>query len=210
LGRVNTACEFASGPGFIGFSLLAAGLCDELRLVDSNPEAIEACQKTISENGLETRVKTYVSDVFGNVPASEKWDLIVSNPPHFDGILTRSRLDRLLIDPGLRIHRKFYASAAEHLAPGGSTLLVENNRGPDLAVWREMIRENKLRFVASIPCSPGVSRAVRYHAWSLVHLLRIDPVSFFTYYSRQRCGLNKMRVLNIFRYPFYFVWCKKG
>ena len=37
-GNVDTACEFCAGPGFIGFSLLAHGLCDNLFLADVNPK----------------------------------------------------------------------------------------------------------------------------------------------------------------------------
>src|SRR5579885_989403 len=41
-GKVNRICEWCSGPGFIGFSLLAHGLCSTLCLIVINPEAVEA------------------------------------------------------------------------------------------------------------------------------------------------------------------------
>lgn len=36
LGKVNRLFEWCSGPGFIGFSLLANGMCDSLCLADIN------------------------------------------------------------------------------------------------------------------------------------------------------------------------------
>ena len=53
--KVNRICEFAAGPGFIGFSLLAHGLCESVCLTDVNPEAIKICNKTIKENKLEDK-----------------------------------------------------------------------------------------------------------------------------------------------------------
>ena len=38
---------------FIGFSLLAHGICDKLTVADVNPEAVECCKKTVKENKLE-------------------------------------------------------------------------------------------------------------------------------------------------------------
>src|SRR3990167_6762042 len=59
-GKVDYVCEFASGPGFIGFSLLANDLCKKLCLVDINPLAIKCCKKTIEANNLGKVVTTYV------------------------------------------------------------------------------------------------------------------------------------------------------
>src|SRR6476646_6270546 len=61
-GRVKHAFEFCAGPGFIGFAMLAAGLCERLTLADVNPAAVRACEQTIRENGLGDRVKVYLSD----------------------------------------------------------------------------------------------------------------------------------------------------
>ena len=71
------------GTGFIGFSMLAYGLCETLCLADINPLAIRACERTIRDNGLRERVSVYLSDNLRGIPSSEQWDLIVSNPPHF-------------------------------------------------------------------------------------------------------------------------------
>ena len=80
---VQRAFEWCAGPGFIGFSLLAHGLTDTLCLADVNPEAVAACRRTVARNGLEAKVAVHRSDNLRDIPASEQWDLVVSNPPHF-------------------------------------------------------------------------------------------------------------------------------
>ena len=83
VGHSERIFEFCAGPAFIGFSLLAEGLCDKLTVADVNPEAVEACNMTVKENGLVDKVNVYLSDCLDDIPETEKWDLVVSNPPHF-------------------------------------------------------------------------------------------------------------------------------
>jgi SAM-dependent methyltransferase len=146
LGRV---CEFCSGPGFIGFLLLANGLCDSLCLVDVNKDAIEACKETIKRNGLAKKAAAYVSDGLGRVPKSEKWDLVVSNPPHFYGTDEEYGMDVIAIDPKWKIHEQFYRNISKFLNPGGSILFVENGVGSTSAQWRELIERNSLKYIKS-------------------------------------------------------------
>ena len=63
--------EWCAGPGFIGFSLLGAGLTETLCLADINPEAVAACRRSIKDNALAARVNVYQSDNLANVPQSE-------------------------------------------------------------------------------------------------------------------------------------------
>jgi hypothetical protein len=96
--------EWCSGPAFIGFSLLGHGLAETLCLADINPEAVEVCRRTIADNRLEDRVAVYHSDNLKDIPASERWDLVVSNPPHFvDDLIGDLRGH----DPDWSIHRGF-------------------------------------------------------------------------------------------------------
>jgi methylase of polypeptide subunit release factors len=75
--------EWCAGPGFIGFQLLGWGLIGTLCLADINPQAVAACGRTINDNALSARVNVYQSDNLANIPQSEQWDLVVSNPPHY-------------------------------------------------------------------------------------------------------------------------------
>lgn len=149
--KVQRAFEWCAGPGFIGFSLLAHGLCETLCLADVNPEAVAACRRTVARNGLEGKVSVHLSDNLKDIPASEQWDLVVSNPPHFgDTGFRQLRYD----DPDWRVHRGFFGGIARHLKPGGVVVLQENNDGSTPATFTPMIAEAGLRVVFEQGGSP--------------------------------------------------------
>ncbi len=125
------AFEWCSGPGFIGFALLEKGICEQLCLADINPVAIESARATVAENGLEDRVTCYVSDNLESIPAEEKFDLVVSNPPNYFNINPEHPLyakfkdDLRPNDREWRIHWEFYRSIKKHLNPGAVMLISE-------------------------------------------------------------------------------------
>lgn len=135
IGRRGRVFEFCAGPGYIGYSLLAAGWCESLVLSDIDPDAVSTARFTASHNDLEDRVVVYRSDGLDQIPAGERWDLVVSNPPHF----AEADRDIRIFDPGWELHRSFYASVASHMNPGGLVLMAENSAGSDPEVFSEMI-----------------------------------------------------------------------
>jgi methylase of polypeptide subunit release factors len=146
LGSREHIFEFCAGPGFIGFSLLAHGLCEKLTLADINPEAVLACQATIQLNGLEDCCSAYVSDVFEFIPEAEHWDLIVGNPPHWPQSHAGER-DLRKYDIGLSIHRRFFERARTFLRPGGSVLLQENSFATRATDFECMIADGGFRLI---------------------------------------------------------------
>jgi methylase of polypeptide subunit release factors len=124
------------GPGFIGFALLGYGFCDTLCLADVNPEAVQACRRTVVQERLAERVAVYHSDNLDDIPASERWDLVVGNPPHFVDI---SPGELRFHDEGWKLHRRFFAAIGRFLKPGGIIVLLENNRGSTAETFRGMI-----------------------------------------------------------------------
>ena len=83
VGRCQRMFEYCAGPGYIGYSLLAAGWCETLALADVSRDAVAAARRTAAFNRLDERVAVYESDALDQIPADERWDLVVSNPPHF-------------------------------------------------------------------------------------------------------------------------------
>jgi methylase of polypeptide subunit release factors len=162
-GHVPHIFEFCAGPGFIGFSLLAHGLCDKLTLADINPHAVAMCRETVRRNKLEDRVSVYLSDGLKDIPATEQWDLVVGNPPHFvtnDEQEYKGYIRRF--DPDLRIHQEFYTNIAKHLTPTGVVLLQENREGMPPEIFSTMITENKL--VVKEVSTPSPSQLVEAKA----------------------------------------------
>jgi 16S rRNA G966 N2-methylase RsmD len=141
--RQKRVFEWCSGPAFIGFSLLGHDLCETLCLADVNPKAVTACRRTIADNRLADRVAVYHSDNLAGLPRTERFDLVVGNPPHFDD---DADVDWLLsVDRGWQLHRAFFTGIGRHLQPGGVIVLQENNQGSTAETFRQMIESAGLR-----------------------------------------------------------------
>lgn len=138
--RVEKIYELCSGPAYIGYSLLANGFCEKLTLADINPVAVEVAKHTAKYNGLEDRVSIYLSDVLDQMPESEKFDIVVSNPPN---ALPNSAtdLDIRAFDPDWILHKKFYASIKRHMKPGGHVVMIEIAPGSTTETFRQMIED---------------------------------------------------------------------
>jgi len=141
--------EFCAGPGYIGYSLLAHGLCRSLALADINPVAVQAARTTAEFNGLTGRVSIYQSDGLDQIPASEKWDLVVSNPPHF--VEWEGNTKVLSDDLSWQLHKKFYSQVKLFLNPGGSVFMQENALGSSVDDFAPMIRESGGRIIQTLP-----------------------------------------------------------
>jgi hypothetical protein len=164
-GKVGRVFEFCAGPGFIGFSLLAHGLCDSLAVADVNPEAVAALRETVRRNGLADRVSVYLSDGLANIPDEERWDLVVSNPPHF-AVQRREQPSVITDDLGWKLHRDFYARVSRFLNPGGAVLIQENFEGSVPADFIPMMASNELEHVRSLTYS-GHGHPNFYFLWAV-------------------------------------------
>src|ERR1700687_5219787 len=161
----NRIFEWCCGPGFIGFSLLGNGLCKTLCLADINPEAVASCLRTVRVNSLGDRASVYESDNLKNIPRSEKWDVVVSNPPHF---IDQYIGDLRAHDPDWRIHREFFATIGGFLSAGGVVVLQENNRGSTVETFRQMIEQSGLEIVFTDGCSPTLTKDSSFYYIGIV------------------------------------------
>jgi 16S rRNA G966 N2-methylase RsmD len=160
--------EWCAGPGFVGFALLAHGFCETLCLADINPEAVEACRLTVAQNELAQRVVVYRSDNLDGIPKSERWDLVVGNPPHFADLAPGQLRFH---DECWCLHRNFFGAVSNFLKPGGVIVLVENNHGSTAETFRPMIDDAGLRTVFVRNCEG-----------------RRTPYNRFYYIGIARCG----------------------
>ncbi|MDP2638269.1 MAG: methyltransferase [Candidatus Levybacteria bacterium] len=208
IGRVDSICEFGSGPGFIGFSLLAYGLCNKLCLIDINPLAVKACKETIRINNLEKKVKIYKSDVLKNIPKNEKWDLVVSNPPHFNGSLTGNKEDILYIDNDWSIHKFFYSDISKHLNSNGSVLFIENSQGSSPSMFTEMIGKGGLFLAETFQYRPGFFNVLLLNVRVFLQIWKLNKIRYIiSLLSRKSILVSN--VLTFSKYPYYFIWSKK-
>lgn len=169
LGPVDRLLEWCAGPGFIGFSLLAAGLCGTLDLADVNEDTEPAVRDTVRANGLDGRATAHVSDCFAQIPPELSWDLVVGNPPHVNSDDARTDYRRrhsplIWQDSDWAIHRRFYRQVRDRLRPGGNVILQENHRFSSPDDFKGLIEESGLDHVGVFDCGPGLEDY--YFLWS--------------------------------------------
>ncbi len=125
--KVGRAYEWCAGPAFIGYSLLANGLCGSLCLSDINPKAVEISRKTALENDLLDQVSVYASDCFDDIPETEKWDLVVGNPPWSKNDLMIPSWGREIKykDLNFGLHARFFRDVKKFLNTGANIILLE-------------------------------------------------------------------------------------
>lgn len=104
--------DVGCGAGVIGIAAAVLG-AEAVDMTDVNLLAVAAAQRNIAELGIANG-RAFPSDVFGEVGHAE-YDLIVSNPPFHRG----KAVDYTVAD-------RLIAEAPQHLAPGGSLLIVAN------------------------------------------------------------------------------------
>lgn len=167
IGKVETVFEWCSGPAFIGYSLLAEGLCESLVLGDINPLAIESCRETARLNGVQKQVMIFQSDGFKSIPEREKFDLVVGNPP-FSGntsIIPGWGEPLKYQDEGWRLHIDFYNSVGSRLKENGQVVIAEHFGCSRPEIFEPMIQRGNLIVNAVLPC--GISTYNRiYYVWS--------------------------------------------
>lgn len=205
LGHVGHVFEYCAGAGFIGFSLLANKLCDNLTVADINPEAVKVCNETIKKNRLESKVAAYLSDCLNSIPETEKWDLVVSSPPHvFCPPDDKRQKDIILYDPSFRIHKNFYRDIKKFLKPTGSVLFQEHLETHGVEDFRDMIEENGLKIVdvftyknpSGSPNDKKPSCGIYLKKpWRL-----FDPFHIYRFLRRR---INPYPPRN-----YYFIWCQ--
>ncbi|MEJ2609619.1 MAG: 50S ribosomal protein L3 N(5)-glutamine methyltransferase [Candidatus Thiodiazotropha sp.] len=137
--QVKRVLDLCCGSGCIGIAA-ATYLPDSLvDLADISPDALAVSRQNIVSLGLEERVSTFESDLFDALP-SEKYDLIISNPPYVGDVEMSTLPDEYRHEPvlalradedGLRIVKRILRQATDFMTPNGM-LIVEVGNGAEL------------------------------------------------------------------------------
>ena len=145
--RFGRCLEWCSGPGFIGFALLAHEICDNLVLMDRYALSAASVAKTAKHNGCSDRVQFYNLDQVAALPEHERFDLVVANPPHYLICPGDDNYQRIAVDTDWRAHEEFYSHIGHYLNPDAVILMQENQAGSLLgpAEFLPMIERNGLR-----------------------------------------------------------------
>lgn len=146
-GRKFKHClDWCSGPGYCGFEMMDHELCETLVLMDLHTLAIKYADITIEKNQCADRVKSYCIDKISLLPKSEKFDIVIGNPPHSAGVNNDLDADqtRILSDVGWASHQEFFDNVGNYLTDDGVIWLCENGNpgaGP-IEIFLPMIKAN--------------------------------------------------------------------
>lgn len=133
--RVSRALDLCTGSGCLAVLLAEAFPEAMVDAADISPQALEVAAINVGRYGLEQRVRLIRSDYFRALK-SQRYDLIVSNPPYVDAAAMAELPAEYRHEPvlalaggsdGLDGVRIILAEAARHLTPGG-LLVVEAGR----------------------------------------------------------------------------------
>lgn len=100
------ALDIGCGYGVLGISLALLNPDSFVTMIDINKRAVDLAVKNINSNNIKN-ARAFLSDGFSNI--SEKFDVIVSNPP---------------IRAGKKVIYPIYENSINFLNPGGSIYLV--------------------------------------------------------------------------------------
>jgi len=147
--KFDHCLDWCAGPGFIGLSLLINNFCSNLCLVDSNQVALEYARESLINTHYEKLVTTYNISSIKNLPNEEKFDLIVSNPPHFSSEVywqehIHHNLKQIYLDPNWSIHADFFQHIKSHLSNDGVIILQESVWGCNVNTFDTVLNESGL------------------------------------------------------------------
>lgn len=122
----RTLLDLCTGSGCIGLSLARLGGF-QVTLSDLSAEALAAARENGQALGIEARF--YEGDLFDALPAGERYDVIVSNPPYIEsGVIETLQEEVRIYEPrlaldgqedGLCFYRRLAKEAPDWLKPGG-------------------------------------------------------------------------------------------
>ena len=117
--------EIGCGAGITAVMAALRG-CDHVTALDINENAVDNTNQNVRLHGVEDKVEVHLSDLFSAVDTTQKYDLIYWNSSFIDVPEDHSDLtplERAVVDPGYRTHRRFIAEARNHLSERGRILL---------------------------------------------------------------------------------------
>lgn len=125
----KSVLEIGTGSGLIALCCAAAG-AERVVATDINPNAIACARRNAKRLGFDNIVFRLVESDAGQdtgayvvLSPSERFDVIVSNPPWEDDS-PRSWSEYALYDPGFQLMESILAGFRKHTKPGGKLMLA--------------------------------------------------------------------------------------
>jgi release factor glutamine methyltransferase len=127
-----SALDFGTGSGCLAIALAVKCSMAEVIAVDISAEALAVAQRNAATHEVESRIRFLGGDGFKALPAEQRFDLIVSNPPYIPSADIATLQPEVRHDPrlaldggadGLDFYRRLALEAGPFLKPGGRMML---------------------------------------------------------------------------------------
>jgi len=131
--NVHAILDLCTGSGCIAIACAAAFPGAHVTATDNSMNAMDVAAVNIEKHEMQGQVELLKSDVFQSLPALQRFDIIVSNPPYVDAQDMAALTPEFLHEPGealaagsdgLDIVRQILQQAADYLSDHG-ILVVE-------------------------------------------------------------------------------------
>lgn len=133
------------GTGCGVFAVLAAKAgCAHVLATDHTQEKVACAHRNVIQNEVDNVVTVQVSDVFDDIPETEKFDVIFWHHPYGRGEYA-SPFTHNLFDPNYELLRRYFRDGQKRLKPGGKLLIVNGAQIGDRPLFLQRAEEANLK-----------------------------------------------------------------
>ena len=170
-GTVDHVLEWCSGPGFIGYGMLASDAAKNVTLSDMYLPAVELAQQTKDNSDFPDAINVVHGRSLENVTGT--FDLVVSNPPHWAStkhaadslginVASFKHVEDILVDVDWNSHKEFFTNVKHLLSKDGRILLQENNNGSNPKDFEQMILDAGLKITFTAQSRMYADKGIYY------------------------------------------------
>jgi len=145
---IHRALDLCTGSGCLPILLADAFPEAHIDAVDISPEALQVARRNVDDYELGARIHLVESDLYAKLPPTQRYDLIISNPPYVNAASMAKLPQEYLQEPqlalaggtdGMDLVRTIVKGAVQRLTPQG-VLIVEigNERAHAEAAFPEL------------------------------------------------------------------------
>ncbi len=164
--------DIGTGSGCLAVAVAWQHKSAQVTAIDISPEALAVASRNAVKHGVSDRIRFLEGDLYSPLPAEERFDLILSNPPyipHADlaglAVSVRDYEPHLALDggaDGFVVFDRLLQGAAGHLTKGGY-LAVEIGFDQETEVRSRVEALAGFELAPTIRDSEGRPRVIRAH-----------------------------------------------